>query len=72
MTEKLFGTNPCYADSGDFAQRYFYQLRGCVPPPSKSGAEKAIQPVINKPHQKSKYEIAMDKARAKVNRRYKG
>lgn len=31
MVENMFGTDRTYRDSGDFTQRYFYLLRGCVP-----------------------------------------
>lgn len=72
MTERLFGTNPHYLDSGDFSQRYFYQLRGCVPPPQRKTADIEQQKTKSVPRPKSIHELVMDKARTKVNRRYKG
>ncbi|EDX2839052.1 hypothetical protein B6B07_003657 [Salmonella enterica subsp. enterica serovar Berta] len=73
MTEHLFGTNKNYFDSGDFSHRYSYQLRGCVPPPLRKRKEvEVLKPVNNTPRQKSIRELAMDKARAKANRRYRG
>lgn len=71
MAENLFGTDRTYRDSGDFTQRYFYLLRGCVPPPSKRQADPRTQPVA-KAEPKSQRQHAMDKARANANRRYKG
>lgn len=71
MAENLFGTDRTYRDSGDFTQRYFYLLRGCVPPPSKRQAEPSTQQVA-KAEPKSQRQHAMDKARANANRRYKG
>lgn len=71
MAENLFGTDRTYRDSGDFTQRYFYLLRGCVPPPSKRQSEPSTQPVT-KAEPKSQRQHAMDKARANANRRYKG
>lgn len=71
MADNLFGTDRTYRDSGDFTQRYFYLLRGCVPPPAKRQAELRVQPVA-KAEPKSQRQHAMDKARANANRRYKG
>lgn len=70
MSERLFGTNRNYVDSGDFTQRYFYQLRGCVVPRTNSPKITAAQPE-SKPARKSRREIAMDTARTKVNKRNK-
>lgn len=43
MTEHLFGTNKNYFDSGDFSHRYFYQLRGCVPPTVEEKRSRSIK-----------------------------
>lgn len=71
MAEKLFGTNRTYSDSGDFTHRYFYMLRGCVPPPVKRQVEISTQAVA-KEQPKSQRQLAMDKSRSKTNLRKKG
>lgn len=70
MSERLFGTNQHYQDNGDFTQKYFYQLRGCVPPIIKRAEQEQCH---SKPAtgSKSKRELVMDAARKKVNQRYK-
>lgn len=70
MTENLFVTNRHYEDGGDFTQRYFYELRGCVAPPIKRRHEEQEQPIKKKSVRKSQREKAMDAARKKVNQRY--
>lgn len=69
MAERLFGSNRHYVDAGDFTQRYFYQLRGCVAPKFKTPTEQTAQPSVT-PH-KSQRQMAMDAARAKTNQRNK-
>lgn len=71
MTENLFLTNRHYEDGGDFAQRYFYQLRGRVPPPIKSERNKEDLPNKNTTERKSRRQASMDAARKKVNKRFK-
>jgi len=70
MSERLFGTNRHYVDAGDFTEQYFYKLRGCVAPKKMNKAETHIPNPINKPG-KSRQQLAMDKARTKVNQRKK-
>lgn len=70
MSERLFGTNQHYQDTGDFTQKYFYQLRGCVPPIIKKTEQEQCQSTST-PVSKSKRELVMDAARKKVNQRYK-
>lgn len=69
MTERLFGSNRHYVDTGDFTERYFYQLRGCVAPVFKTTTEQLAQPSVMP--RKSRREMAMDAARAKTNQRNK-
>lgn len=68
MAERLFGTNQHYADTGNFTEQYFYKLRGCVAPKTKSKGDMHIQTPISQPG-KSRQQLAMDKARTKVNQR---
>lgn len=70
MSENLFGTTRVYTDEGDFTHRYFYMLRGCVPPPVKRQKEANAQPAVRE-QPKSPRQIAMDKARANQNQRSK-
>lgn len=71
MNENLFLTNRHYEDDGSFTHRYFYELRGCVAPPSKS-LKKDTEQVINKrPVCKSQHQIVLDAARKKVQQRHK-
>lgn len=70
MSENLFGTTRVYTDQGDFTHRYFYLLRGCVPPPVKRKAEANSQPTVRE-QPKSPRQVAMDKARANNNQRQK-
>lgn len=70
MAENLFGTSRVYRDDGDFTHRYFYLLRGCVPPPVKKRVEVKEQPAVRE-HPKSPRQLAMDKARANTNQRSK-
>lgn len=69
MTERLFGSNRHYVDAGDFTQRYFYQLRGCVAPVFKTTTEQPAPPSVMP--RKSQRQMAMDAARAKTNKRNK-
>ncbi len=69
MTERLFGSNRHYVDSGDFTERYFYQLRGCVPPKFKATTDEPMQPSLTQ--HTSRRQMAMDAARAKANQRNK-
>ena len=70
MAERLFGSNRNYVDTGDFTERYFYQLRGCVVPRINSPKLTVAQPE-SMPVRKSRREIQMDIARTKVNKRNK-
>lgn len=70
MKEKLIGKSRAHSDSGDFTHRYFYLLRGCVPPPFKNQVDKSIQP-ISREDLKTEQQLAMDKARNKFNSRNK-
>lgn len=69
MTERLFGSNRHYVDAGDFTQRYFYQLRGCVAPVFKTTNEQTTPPSVMP--RKSQRQMAMDAAREKTNKRNK-
>lgn len=71
MTEKLFGTNRHYVDDGDFSQRYFYQLRGCVVPRIKAEKKESEQIIQVKSEIKSRRRISMDASRNKNNQRHK-
>ncbi|QKT20791.1 hypothetical protein HPG84_24220 (plasmid) [Salmonella enterica] len=71
MTEHLFGTNKNYFDSGDFSHRYFYQLRDVFPTVEEKRS-RSIKTSKQYASPKEYSELAMDKARAKANRRYRG
>lgn len=66
MKENLIGKSRAHSDSGDFTHRYFYLLRGCVPPPVKKNIDKTIQP-ISRAELKTERQLAMDKARNNFN-----
>ena len=70
MKENLIGKNRSHSDSGDFTHRYFYLLRGCVPPPVKRKVDTSIQP-ISRADLKTEQQLAMDKARNNFNSKNK-
>ena len=69
MTDRIFGTNSQHCDSDNFSQRYFYELRGCVPPPQfRKKTEDPVTPKASSSHRSARM-IAMDEARKKFNSR---